>query len=84
MNRVCSLDSINQLFITVKKGDKRFPIQNIPPQTSRTLVGVLVNPTQTLKAAVPVFQEKIIQHIARLATCPLLPSQILAGYDFFW
>ena len=67
----------------MKERDKRVPIQSFPPQISRTLVGVSVNPAHNVKAVVPEFQEKIAQYIARLATYPLFPSQILAGHNFF-
>ena len=77
------LDTTNPFCITVKDGDNRVPIQYIPPQTLRTLVGVLVNLAHDVKVIIPLFEEKIAQYVARLATYPLLPSLILAGYNSF-
>ena len=77
------LDTTNPFCITVKDGDNRVPIQYIPHQTSRTLVGVSVNLAHNVKVIIPLFQEKIAQYVARLATCPLSPSLILAGYNSF-
>ena len=77
------LDTTTPFYITVKDGDNRVPIQYIPPQTSRFLVGVSVNPAHDIKAIIPLFQEKIAQYVVRLATCLLLPSLILAGYNSF-
>ena len=77
------LDTKNSFCIIVKDGDNRVPIQYIPPQTLRTLVGVLVNLAHDVKAIISLFQEKIAQYVARLATYSLLPSLILAGYNSF-
>ena len=78
------LDTTNPFCIAVKDGNNRVPIQYIPPQTSRTLVGVSVNLAHDIKVIIPLFQEKIAQYIVRLATCLLLLSLILAGYNSFW
>ena len=77
------LDTATPFCIIVKDRDNRVPIQYIPPQTSRTLVGVSVNLAHNVKVIIPLFQEKIAQYVARLPTCPLSPSLILAGYNSF-
>ena len=45
--------------ITINKDGVKAPITCIPPQTSRTLVGVEVNLAHDIKLVIPIFQDKM-------------------------
>ena len=56
----------------------------LPPNKARTLVRVLINPSNDNKHIHELFQIKLVQHTTVLATSNLSPSEIIEGYNYFW
>ena len=74
---IYKLEKDMEFEIIINKDRVRTPIKYIPPQESRRLVGVEVNPIHNTRSIELMFENKISQYIARLYTCKLALMMIL-------
>ena len=70
--------------INVTSNGTHHPLEFIPPNETRTLVGAAVNPANETKQIISLFQDKVAALTTTLNSLHMSPCDILLGYKVYW
>ena len=60
------------------------PLEFIPPNETRTLVGAAVNPSNETTQIISLFQDKVAALTTTLNYLHMSPCDVLLGHKFYW